>query len=96
MLNCNNHINLTKFPPQHDRVLSPSGLGKKLSANVVYESGSSVWYPDLGVMNHVTYDVGNLQLKKACEGECSINTVDGRAMDTLIRLYFHSTLEISP
>lgn len=60
-LNCFNRINLSTFLPQHDRTLSSSGLTIRASANMTYEDGTRVWYPDSEVKNHKTYEESNIQ-----------------------------------
>lgn len=80
-LNCYNQINLIKFPSQHDHTLSLSGPTSKMPANVIYETGMSIWYPDSCATNHATYDVGNIQKGQAYSGNKSNNAADGRLMN---------------
>lgn len=54
-LNCYNRLNITKFPPTHNRTLSSDGLAGKMSANLaIKESSGSVWYPETGTIDEMT------------------------------------------
>lgn len=70
-LNCYNRINLTKFPPMHSRVLSPSGLngsntGSQKSVNMIIETEEpSVWYPDSSATSHIRTSSEYIQRPRA-------------------------------
>lgn len=60
-----NTIILTKLPLLTPELSHQSPLGPlKVSANLIYENSFSIWYLDLEVTNHVTWNVNNIKKVK--------------------------------
>lgn len=64
MLNCYNHLNITRFQLTHGRELSPgptrSNGSAKHSANLVTLGVMLMWYPDSGATLHITLSLKNI------------------------------------
>lgn len=74
---CYNRLNMTKFPPSHNRVLSPhrptSSSGH--SANLL-----TMWYPNSRATTHVTTSSQNVQRPRPFSGNDYIFTADGNPL----------------
>lgn len=77
---CYNRLNISRFPPSHNRTLSSSGPngGNRGSVNTLtstFSESKTVWYPDSGATSHITSTHGNIQKPRAYNG--NIYTANG-------------------
>lgn len=84
-LNCFNRINVSKFPPQHNRQLSPMGPSYvKASPSAKYAgfvAAMSGWYHDTGSTHRLTPSISNIRFSSTLsDNSAPVITANGQYM----------------
>lgn len=82
-VNCFNRLNVTRFPPTHNRKLTAGSLPSPIppAANLAESQGAmSMWYPDTGATTHIAASGKLIQSSTPYQGNSVVITANGESM----------------